>query len=578
MKAVILTRVSTKEQEDGHSLAAQNTRLIEYAKRKELTVLKTYQIIESSTKGKRKEFMEMINFCKQQKEKIAIVADAVDRVQRGFKESVLLDDLIRKEKIELHFYREGMIIGSGASSSDIMRWDFSVMGAKSYVLQLSENVRRSLDYKVRNGEKAGIAPLGYENFKDANGKNSIRPKEPDATKVKRLFETYALGRMSMRELALLADSLGLKSIYGKKINATSIQYMLDNPFYYGEMRVKGKLIRHVYKPLITKDIWNQCQINRGNAAAKPFRYSSLPFLYRGLITCVNSGKTCPSEIKKKQFAYVVCYRKDGSRMYVPESEVDNQIGYILNRIKLPEGYIEALRETLKSSKAAEIEYRNKEVGRLKSEQTKLQDRLDRLFEMRLDGEINKSTYETKSSELKSRLGEVEDKIKAHSKADDGFNETLIGLHEIANHAGEAFSSGYSLERKRSLLKFVFERLEMDEGRIGYKLNSPFDVIESSVSSSGSNSGGSFELSESKKNQGIQEKVGLKISCCKNSGFEPKKIYKKQEVRNENLTSKQSGCPICSQFEPIDITPFLEKREEIISMKEQVSLVRKLIAA
>ena len=173
---------------------------------------------------------------------------------------------------------------------------------------------------------------------------------------------------------------------------------------------------------------------------------------------------------------------------------------------------------------------------------------------------------------------MEDKIKAHSKADDGFNETLIGLHEIANHAGEAFSSGYSLERKRSLLKFVFERLEMDEGRIGYKLNSPFDVIESSVSSSGSNSGGSFELSESKKNQGIQEKVGLKISCCKNSGFEPKKIYKKQEVRNENLTSKQSGCPICSQFEPIDITPFLEKREEIISMKEQVSLVRKLIAA
>ena len=99
--------------------------------------------------------MQMIDFCKSYPEKIAIIADAVDRVQRSFKESVMLDDLIRQEKIELHFYREGMVIGKNSSSSDIMRWDFSVMGAKSYVLQLSENVRRSIDYKVKNGEMAG---------------------------------------------------------------------------------------------------------------------------------------------------------------------------------------------------------------------------------------------------------------------------------------------------------------------------------------------------------------------------------------------------------------------------------------
>lgn len=167
MKAVILTRVSTREQEEGHSLPAQNTRLLDYAKRKQLEVIKTFQIIESSTRGKRKEFMQMIDFCKEQTETIAIIADAVDRVQRSFKESVMLDDLIRQEKIELHFFREGMVIGKKATSTDIMRWDFSVMGAKAYVLQLSENVRRSLDYKLKNGERAGVAPCGYENFVDA---------------------------------------------------------------------------------------------------------------------------------------------------------------------------------------------------------------------------------------------------------------------------------------------------------------------------------------------------------------------------------------------------------------------------
>lgn len=67
MKAIILTRVSTKMQEEGLSLLAQNNRLQDYADRKELEVIKTFEIIESSTHGERKQFMEMINFCKKQK-------------------------------------------------------------------------------------------------------------------------------------------------------------------------------------------------------------------------------------------------------------------------------------------------------------------------------------------------------------------------------------------------------------------------------------------------------------------------------------------------------------------------------
>lgn len=112
-------------------------------------------ITKSSTRGERKKFMEMIDFAKKQKGTIAVVADSVDRVQRSFKDSVYLDELIRKEKIELHFFRENMIIGKDASASDHMGWDFSVLGAKSYVTQLSENVRRSIDYKIKKANGMG---------------------------------------------------------------------------------------------------------------------------------------------------------------------------------------------------------------------------------------------------------------------------------------------------------------------------------------------------------------------------------------------------------------------------------------
>jgi hypothetical protein len=79
-------------------------------------------------RGERKEFAAMLEFAKAQNETVAIVADAVDRFQRSFKESVLIDELIRKEQIELlHFYREAMVIyreamviGKNASSTDIL--------------------------------------------------------------------------------------------------------------------------------------------------------------------------------------------------------------------------------------------------------------------------------------------------------------------------------------------------------------------------------------------------------------------------------------------------------------------------
>lgn len=60
MKAIILTRVSTKMQEEGLSLLAQSNRLQDYADRKGLEIIKTFEIVESSTHGERKQFMEMI--------------------------------------------------------------------------------------------------------------------------------------------------------------------------------------------------------------------------------------------------------------------------------------------------------------------------------------------------------------------------------------------------------------------------------------------------------------------------------------------------------------------------------------
>lgn len=124
---------------------------------------------------------------------------------------MLLDELMRQDKIELHFYRERMILNSKSTSADIMRCDFSVMGAKAYVLQLSENIRCSTGLKTKNGERCDVAPLGYENYVDKRGKHNIRLKEPKAGIIKQIFELYSLGKMSILEAVHFANLTGLKT-------------------------------------------------------------------------------------------------------------------------------------------------------------------------------------------------------------------------------------------------------------------------------------------------------------------------------------------------------------------------------
>ncbi len=61
------------------------------------------------------------------------------------------------------------MIAQDSNSADIMRWDIGVFVAKQYVGQLRDNVKRSIDRKLLDGEWIGKAPLGYLNVNKDDG-------------------------------------------------------------------------------------------------------------------------------------------------------------------------------------------------------------------------------------------------------------------------------------------------------------------------------------------------------------------------------------------------------------------------
>jgi len=481
MKAIILARVSTKEQEEGYSIAAQHQRLSDYCTRKGLNVIRTFELVESSTRGERKEFVAMLEFAKAQNETIAIVADAVDRFQRSFKESVLIDELIRKERVELHFYREGMVILKGASSTDIMRWDFSVMGAKAYVLNLSENVRRSLEYKRRNGEWGGKAPIGYLNVRDGKNKSILVHDPERAFLVRMLFEDYAKGCFSISgDLVQKARQWDLRNKTRKAgyLSASQIQHILMNPFYYGIMRIKDKLYPHNYPPLISKELFDQCEAVRlCNARETTTRYSEKPFIFRGLLKCAVSGRIVTSDLKKERHIYLICRHPvdPTKKLFVPEADVLDQVKAVFKSIQIPPKLLNALLSHMKASHEAENQYHQDAIAGLRREYDQVRERLAVLLDLRLDESITANEYDGKARQLKERQTEIALRIEQHRKGEGDYRTTLEALISVASRAAELFERSKT-EQKRELLAFVFSNLRLRGKKLEFSLRSPFDLM------------------------------------------------------------------------------------------------------
>jgi DNA invertase Pin-like site-specific DNA recombinase len=248
-KALIFARVSSVNQAEGHSLNAQVSRLREYCKQNNLEIVKEFSFIESSKTGDKKEFLEIINFIKKQKTKMILVCDSIDRLHGNFKEMAYIDDLIKKDIIEIHFYKENFVLNKNSSGTNILRFNMAVLFAKNYVTSLSENVKRGIQHKLQNGEWIGKAPFGYKNITLANGKKDIVIDEEKFDIFVEIFVSFLSG-------AKLND-------ISKELNLlkNTIDRILRNPFYCGKMYIKkyDKFYPHKYEKLIPEEIFNKCQ-------------------------------------------------------------------------------------------------------------------------------------------------------------------------------------------------------------------------------------------------------------------------------------------------------------------------------
>lgn len=490
-KAVILARVSSKEQEDGKSLDAQLDICRKYAFREGLQILKEYEIVESSTKGARKKFSEMLSFALSQNEPIAILSHTVDRFQRRFDESVIVEPYIEAGKLELHFINSGLVVTRNNLHDNSLVWDVSVLGARAYINNIKINTRRGLNKKIADGEFPGKAPAGYKNVR-LNNKNTIVIDKDMAPIIRSFFEKYATGNYSVDKAAEDFRKAGIMSCRSKYFTESSMYRILTNPFYYGYMRVKNNITPHIYPPLISKELFDKCQAVRTGYHKQHLNYGSKEFAFKNVLKCACCGLHISSydRIKKNKgngnihhYTYLRCAgRANKKRGYncnsknIREEVAIEQVIEKLKAIQIPQELLQASLKRLNENMQNEIEKHKSEQANVKRRLTEISRQKEVWVAKEAAGLLASHVV---NSNLK-KLQEEEDYLKTMVD-EDGKKETSISvwtlsrLLNLVSRLPELFS-GSQPEQKRKILKLVFANLSLREKNIEIVYKKPFQLL------------------------------------------------------------------------------------------------------
>ncbi len=326
--------------------------------------------------------------------------------------------------------------------------------SKYYVDNLSENTKRGLRQKVRNGEYPGWSPIGYIN--DVRNKTIVVDKRRSLI-IRQAFELYAQNTSRLGDIATFLAKNGIKSGEGNQFHKDRISFILSNPFYYGHFKYAGEIYEGKHAPIITKKLFDDVQ-NILKMRGRPRISKHInPKAYCGLLTCGGCDMGITAETQKGH-VYYRCTRKSKvvkcTQPFVREEELDSQLSGLLVDYSMPSTWADSLNKMLSVDEQQSAESVGIFVSESKTKIRSLQSKLQRLLDGYLDQDIDRETYTTKKSQLMSEKKSLEEQTVKLTLANTGWLEPF---KEWINEASSLYNlaKGQDLLAKKTQLRKIF---------------------------------------------------------------------------------------------------------------------------
>ena len=392
-------RVSTQKQGEGVSLEAQKDAITAFASRSNLTITRWFEEKETAAKSGRPIFTEMLKLLERGKAQ-GLIIHKIDRSARNLKDWAIIGDL-SDAGIDVYFAAESLDFRSRGGR---LTADIQAVIASDFIRNLREETKKGIHGRLKQGLYPFGAPLGYLN----NGKGKAKTPDPiKAPLIKELFSLYGSGQHSLRTVRVEINRLGLRSTAGGPLALTSVEQILKNPFYCGIIEIKrsGARFDGVHEPLISVSLFNRVQeIKAGRCGKKVTRHNHL---YVGLFRCGLCDRPMSPE-RQKGHVYYRCQKPSCPTKTVRQEVLEDATTRALEMFQIRDDEAVALAQLWDADNptTAIVELRQSLNLRIADETQ----RLERLTDLMVDGNIDKQAYQTRQGATLMRLAELREEL------------------------------------------------------------------------------------------------------------------------------------------------------------------------
>ncbi|PIT92416.1 MAG: hypothetical protein COU08_02835, partial [Candidatus Harrisonbacteria bacterium CG10_big_fil_rev_8_21_14_0_10_42_17] len=305
--------------------------------------------------------------------------------------------------------------------------------SKYYVDSLSENTKRGLRQKVRNGDYPSQAPVGYIN--DSRNKSVVVDKKKSRV-IRLAFERYAKGDQRLEDIADFLAKNRIVSRGGKRISKTRVSFILSNPFYIGLFKYGGERHEGKYEPIVSKKLFDRAQEIlklRGKPDRKP---KNNPQAFCGLISCASCGMMITGEYKVKRqkngnvhnYTYYHCTKKNKlvkcPEPCIRQEELDRQLSSLIKSVSLPKDWAEELNRLASQDHKKSAQSLTARVKEKQGKISALSKKLERLLDGYLDQVIEQEIYCAEKQKLLLQKKSLEEEIYALSRKQNNWLEPM----------------------------------------------------------------------------------------------------------------------------------------------------------
>jgi site-specific DNA recombinase len=344
--------------------------------------------------------------------------------------------------------------------------------AKNYVENLSEEIRKGMTKKAKDGAFPSVAPTGYLNVPDKS--IGITPDPKLGPIVRSLFEKAAGGTQSAQELTRWAKLNGLRSKKGAVLAKDTIcANILRNPVYAGTFRWGGKIYEGKYEPLVSKATFDRVQrALDGRSRAKGRVHE---FAYAGLVKCGTCGGLMSGDLKKGRYVYYRCAGTKGCKRFYPERVLEDETLRLLSSLQIDEAVSEWLLAELEKLHDQGMD--EAALKRLVSRRKALQGLQARAYEDKLLGKIDEAFWAERNAAWQTELAEINWELLSIENAPPKADLLAAARKpvELLQVAPTLYVTQDPAEKAR-LLKTIVSNYTITDGSVSVVLRSPFDVL------------------------------------------------------------------------------------------------------